>query len=119
MPIPRFEDAVISLAPKAGFSFRGEVIEKWDMNDTKVPQPTEDEIRTRLAELQAAYPLQELREKRNVLLADSDWTGLVDVDMTNEKLAEWKLYRQHLRNLPDGLDTEDKVKEVTWPEKPA
>ena len=60
-----------------------------------------------------------LREKRNSLLASSDWTGLVDVDMTNEKLAEWKLYRQHLRNLPDGLDTEDKVKEATWPTKPA
>ena len=60
-----------------------------------------------------------LRQKRNALLASSDWTGLVDVDMTNEKLAEWKLYRQHLRNLPDGLDTEDKVKEATWPTKPA
>ena len=69
--------------------------------------------------LLAAYPLQELRKKRNVLLASSDWTGLADTALTNEKLAEWKMYRQHLRNLPDGLDTEDKVKEVTWPEKPA
>ena len=63
--------------------------------------------------------LQKLREKRTQLLAETDWTGLVDVDMTNEKLAEWKLYRQHLRNLPEGLDTEDKVKEVTRPTKPA
>ena len=118
MPIPRFEDAVISLAPKAGFSFRGEVIEKWDMNDTKVPQPPEDEIRTRLAELQAAYPLQELRRERNQLLAESDWIGLSDTALTNEKSAEWKLYRQKLRNLPDGLDTVDKVNAVTWPTKP-
>ena len=61
----------------------------------------------------------DLRSKRNRLLTSSDWTGLVDVNMTNEKSAEWKLYRQHLRNLPDGLDTEDKVKEAAWPIKPA
>ena len=70
------------------------------------------------AGLQAEEPIRLLRVERDKLLAASDWTGLVDVDMTNEKLAEWKLYRQHLRNLPDGLDTEDKVKEVTWPKKP-
>ena len=65
------------------------------------------------------YSIEALRNERKRLLAETDWTGLVDVDMTNEKLAEWKLYRQHLRNLPDGLDTEDKVKEATWPTKPA
>ena len=62
---------------------------------------------------------QELRDERNRLLAESDWTGLADTALINEKLAEWRMYRQHLRNLPEGLDTEDKVKEVTWPEKPA
>ena len=61
---------------------------------------------------------RELRNERNRLLAESDWTGLTDTALTNEKLAGWKMYRQHLRNLPDGLDTETKVKEVTWPIKP-
>jgi len=84
-------------------------------------QPTEEPFATQWAEqaeLQAAWPLQELREKRNVLLASSDWTGLTDFALTNEKLAEWKLYRQKLRDLPDGLDTDDKVNAVTWPTKP-
>jgi hypothetical protein len=83
-------------------------------HDGQTP-PSESAINAKLAELQAAHPLQELREKRNVLLASSDWTGLADTALTNEKLAEWKMYRQHLRNLPDGLDTETKVKEATWP----
>ena len=60
-----------------------------------------------------------LREERNQLLAGSDWTGLTDLALTNEKLAEWKLYRQKLRNLPDGLDTVKKVNAVTWPTKPS
>ena len=60
----------------------------------------------------------ELRDERNRLLAESDWIGLTDTALTNEKAAEWRMYRQHLRNLPEGLDTEDKVKEVTWPIKP-
>ena len=86
-------------------------------HDGQTP-PSESEITAKQAELQAAYPLQELRQKRNQLLASSDWTGLTDFALTNEKLAEWKLYRQKLRNLPDGLDTVKKVKAVTWPTKP-
>ena len=86
-------------------------------HDGQTP-PTEKAVTDKLAELIAAYPLQELREKRNVLLASSDWTGLSDLALTNEKSAEWKLYRQQLRNLPDGLDTVEKVNAVTWPTKP-
>ena len=61
---------------------------------------------------------RELRNERNRLLAESDWIGLSDTALTNEKAAEWKMYRQHLRNLPKGLDAETKVKEATWPKKP-
>ena len=59
-----------------------------------------------------------LRYNRNHLLAETDWIGLSDTALTNEKSAEWKLYRQKLRNLPDGLDTVEIVNAVTWPTKP-
>ena len=81
-------------------------------------EPTEADIKTEIARLQAAEPIRLLRIDRDRLLASSDWTGLSDVDMTNEKLAEWKLYRQKLRDLPTGLTTEDKVKNAVWPTKP-
>ena len=80
--------------------------------------PTETEIQAEMSRLEAAYPLQELREKRSQSLVESDWIGLSDTALTNEKAAEWKLYRQKLRDLPDGLDTVEKVKAVTWPTKP-
>ena len=58
--------------------------------------------------------LAELRNKRNRLLAQTDFYALSDVTMSEAMEA----YRQDLRDLPSGLDTVDKVANVTWPTKP-
>jgi len=55
-----------------------------------------------------------LREKRNGLLAETDWWGASDNTMTDAQ----KKYRQDLRDLTAGLDTVDKVNAVVWPTKP-
>ena len=55
-----------------------------------------------------------LREKRNGLLAETDWWGASDNTMTDTQ----KKYRQDLRDLTAGLDTVDKVNAVVWPTKP-
>ena len=59
--------------------------------------------------------LFELRQKRNKLLTETDWWGTSDNTMT----ADQTKYRKDLRDLPSGLDTVDKVKNVTWPTKPS
>ena len=59
--------------------------------------------------------LDNLRNKRNQLLAETDWMANSDVTMSND----WKTYRQELRDLTKGLDTEDKVNKVTWPKEPS
>ena len=58
--------------------------------------------------------LDRLRERRNWLLQETDWMANADVTMSDD----WKTYRQNLRDLTNGLDTVDKVKNVTWPTKP-
>jgi len=58
--------------------------------------------------------IADLRAKRNRLLADTDYYALSDVTMSDDM----KNYRQDLRNLPDGLDTLDKVNNATFPTKP-
>ena len=58
--------------------------------------------------------LLNLREKRNSLLAETDWWGASDNTMTDAQ----KKYRQDLRDLTAGLDTVDKVNAVVWPTKP-
>ena len=55
-----------------------------------------------------------LREKRNRLLAETDFYALSDVTLADNM----KTYRQNLRDLPDGKDTVDKCDNVTWPTKP-
>ena len=59
--------------------------------------------------------LENLREKRNRLLAQTDWMANSDVTMSND----WITYRQQLRDLPSGLDTVEKVEAVEFPTKPS
>ena len=55
-----------------------------------------------------------IREERTNLLAECDWMAMSDTTMTDA----WKTYRQNLRDITKGLDTVDKAKAVTMPEKP-
>ena len=55
-----------------------------------------------------------LREKRNRLLAETDFYALSDVTLSDDM----KTYRKDLRNLPAGKDTVDKCNNATWPTKP-
>ena len=55
-----------------------------------------------------------IREERTNLLAECDWMGMSDVTMSEN----WKTYRQALRDITKGVDTVDKAKAVTMPEKP-
>jgi hypothetical protein len=108
-------DALLSLCPNAEWIVRGEII---DWKDTVEVQPTESEIEAKIAELQAAEPVRLLREKRNQLLAQSDWMANSDVTMSEE----WRVYRQALRDLPNtqtpSLDENGQLTNITWPEKP-
>ena len=58
--------------------------------------------------------LYDLRRRRNGLLAETDFYGNSDVTMS----ADMATYRQNLRDLTNGLDTVEKVNNVTWPTKP-
>jgi hypothetical protein len=82
-----------------------------DGGDVKL---TYADVVAKRAELIAAEPMRLLREKRNRFLAESDWWASSDLVMSDERNA----YRQALRDLPKGLTTPTKVKNVTWPTKP-
>lgn len=40
-----------------------------------------------------------LRQHRNKLLAESDWTVMADSPLSETKKTEWKTYRQALRDI--------------------
>tara|TARA_Y100000817_G_scaffold281072_1_gene245483 strand:+ start:634 stop:891 length:258 start_codon:yes stop_codon:yes gene_type:complete len=71
------------------------------------------------------FILEIIREKRDILLLESDKYMLPDFPITNEKKEEWKLYRQRLRDITvnntfDGykLDNNFEVKDFIWPDIP-
>jgi len=56
---------------------------------------------------------QSIRNKRDQLLAESDWTQMPDSTLYQDQA--WLDYRTALRNLPQSFDNPD---DVVWPEKP-
>ena len=60
--------------------------------------------------------MQELRAKRNQLLAESDWSVLPDSPIADK--TDWQNYRTSLRDITNGLSTVEDINNVTWPTKP-
>ena len=86
--------------------------------------------------------MEVLRSRRDMLLAESDWTQFNDSPLTDSKKTEWATYRQKLRDLPKdnpspkfqlvkdpfpedhleyGTEVEDvdSLPNITWPTKPS
>jgi hypothetical protein len=67
-------------------------------------------------------PLQEqamenVREWRNQLLQESDYTQLPDVPISPADLAQWRAYRQALRDYPQQINV-DNWSAPPWPVAP-
>ena len=68
--------------------------------------------------------MEELRLVRNRLLSESDWTVMPDSPLSDSKKAEWKTYRQALRDItktanPKISELRLDLSSVTFPEKPS
>ena len=59
------------------------------------------------------------RRLRGDLLADSDYTQLPDTAMSDAKKAEWAVYRQALRDLPQTYSSATSFAEIIFPTKPS
>ena len=109
-------DAMIRLRPNSKFIIINETQVIW--NDYERPQPTEEEIQAKIAELEAAEPLRLLRIQRNQLLQQTDWRFRSDLTPSQE----WIDYCQALRDLPANsepqLDENGNLTNVNWPVPP-
>ena len=92
----------------------------WTDSKTKnVIALTEDECKE-LAALRAAQPAADLdavRDVRNQKLAETDWVVIKEREEGGSvsNFADWKTYRQALRDITNSAKSLD---DVTWPEKP-
>ena len=79
-------------------------VQTWIITDA-----SEEEINTRVDEKWG-----EVREIRNTLLQQSDWTQFQDSPITGSKLIEWQTYRQQLREITSQTNPYN----LSWPVRP-
>jgi len=108
--------------PNSEYTLRGTSYDglEWESSDTK---PTESEVTAKIKELNDGESMRLLRLERDRLLTACDWTQSRDITLSND--ADWKTYRQALRDLPKNaspnLDEHGElvITSVTWPTKPS
>jgi len=62
-----------------------------------------------------ARRMRTLREKRNELLAKTDYMALGDVTLSDA----WATYRQALRDITDTTPSDNALSNITFPTKPS
>ena len=111
--------ALQALKPGAQWTLRGTEYSGLEWLDSG-QQPTEQEVKAKIIELDNAEPMRLLRIERDNKIAETDWRVLPDQTPSDD----WINYRQALRDLPAsaspklnsnyGLD----FSSFTWPTEP-
>ena len=111
--------ALQALKPGAQWVLRGTEYSGLEWLDSG-QQPTEQEVKAKIIELDAAEPMKLLRIERDKKIALTDWRVLPDQTPSDD----WINYRQALRDLPAsaspklGSDYELDFSSFTWPTEP-
>ena len=117
--------ALYELRPGSKWTFTGEDYEGLDWKDDTQTKPTQNELFTKVVELENAEPMQLLREERDRRISECDWIVTRAKETGSNIPTAWKTYRQALRDLPASadpkLDSEYDLdlSSVTWPTKPS
>tara|TARA_B100000212_G_scaffold216741_1_gene163997 strand:- start:32 stop:403 length:372 start_codon:yes stop_codon:yes gene_type:complete len=118
-----FARALEELRPNSEWAVTGDDYSRFTWLDKIQKKPSQQQIEEKIVQLKAAEPYRLLREERNKLIAETDWTQGRDVTLYND--IDWRTYRQALRDLPSNsnpkLDSNGRLdmSSVTWPTKPS
>ena len=113
-------DALLSLKPGAQWTLRGDEYSGLEWLDSG-QQPTEQEVKAKIVELDNAEPIRLLRIERDKKIAQTDWRVLPDQTPSDD----WINYRQALRDLPASatpkLNSQYELdfSSFTWPTEPS
>ena len=120
-----FTRALEELKPNSEWAVTGDQYSRLTWLDKNQTKPTEEELNNKIQELKTAEPFRLLREERNKLISETDWTQLKDIDLDIIRERNWKNYRQALRDLPAKSNPKLNeygrldMKSVSWPDKPS
>ena len=82
---------------------------------TDAEQKEYDDRNTAWTDAAPARRMVDLRQKRDVLLVETDYMALGDVTLSDA----WKTYRQALRDITDTTPSDDALSNITFPTKPS
>lgn len=105
--------AIKKINPNAEFTYFDEDYStiQWLNGTTPISQA---DIEAQFSAVEFDMAMEDLRAKRNKLLAETDYLALSDNTLSTEMSA----YRQALRDITNGLTTVEDVNAVVFPTKP-
>ena len=106
-------EAILKLNPNAKVVVRGDDINNIEWHNGTPPIPKE-QILAIIPQVKLDMAFALLRQKRNSLIAATDYLALSDQEMSEQM----KSYRQQLRDITNGLSTVEQVNSVVFPTKP-
>ena len=106
--------AILKINPNAQVVVKGTDINTCEIEWHNCSPIPKEQIEALFPIVEFEMALDELRAKRNKLLADTDFHALSDQTLSPEMSA----YRQALRDITEGLLTVEEVNAVVFPTKP-
>jgi hypothetical protein len=98
---------LLKLCSNAQFSVRDDEYDKIEWFSSDIKKPSRKLVEATISELRADEPMSNLRQIRDWLLRESDWTQGHDIRAIRgaEWCAAWDAYRQELRDITEaGFD---------------
>lgn len=87
----------------------------WKMKETDIKVFGEDGKEYFNENIDEEKCLELIREKRNELLAETDWAMLPDISLTDSVRSTYIVYRQELRDLPNKIKSEKDLFKIKFP----
>ena len=108
-------EAILKINPNAQVVVRGDDINtceiEWHNGTTPISKA---DIEAQFTAVEFDMAMEDLRAKRNKLLADTDHYALSDQTLSDDM----RTYRQSLRDITENLTTVEQVQAVVFPTKP-
>ena len=106
-------EAILKINPNAEVTVNAEDINQITWHNGTTPISKAD-IEAQFTAVEFDMAMENLRTKRNNLLAETDYLALSDKTLSDDM----RTYRQSLRDLTNGLTTKADVDAVVFPTKP-
>ena len=107
--------SIKKINPSAEVVIRGSDIDtcelEWHNGTTPISKA---DIEAQFTAVELDMAMEDLRAKRDKLIAETDYLALSDQTLS----TEMSTYRQALRDITNGITTVEQANNVTWPTKP-